>query len=356
MGQIGRVEVDPNTQLQLLESRGREHRLALARGTIHARIWAPPKFFYVNTPSAVAVDLGCAYSLQVDDSGAGLLRVTAGWVAFETDGRESFIPAGAVCVTRPGVGPGTPRYEDAPSGYAEALATLDFGAADDPGRAAALDLLLSQARRRDALTLWHLLGRGTLDERARVYDRMAVLAPPPTGVTREAVLRGDRAEAARWWDSLGLDGTTWWRIRRKSGDLHDPENRKMDGGGCGCAQAVAIQFVRPARTNPSPIRRARSPRSYRITPAAAAVLERSCRDCHSNDTRWPWYSNVAPVSWWVIDHVDHGRSHLNFSDWSRYDAPERAPAPEGGVLARAWRRHAPASVHVDAPRVKAQPG
>lgn len=215
VGQIGRVDVDPNTQLQLVESRGREHRLALARGTIHARIWAPPKFFYVNTPSAVAVDLGCAYSLQVDDSGAGLLRVTDGWVAFETDGRESFIPAGAVCVTRPGIGPGTPRYEDAPSGYAGALATLDFGAADDPGRAAALDLLLSQARRRDALTLWHLLGRGTLDERARVYDRMAVLAPPPTGVTREAVLRGDRAATARWWDSLGLDGTTGWRLWKK---------------------------------------------------------------------------------------------------------------------------------------------
>ncbi|MCA1559303.1 MAG: FecR domain-containing protein, partial [Acidobacteria bacterium] len=150
VGQIGRVDVDPNTQLQLVESRGREHRMALARGTIHARIWAPPKFFYVNTPSAVAVDLGCAYSLQVDDTGAGLLHVTAGWVAFETEGRESFIPAGAVCVTRPGVGPGTPRYEDAPSGYAGALTTLDFGADDDPGRAEALNLLLSQARPRDA--------------------------------------------------------------------------------------------------------------------------------------------------------------------------------------------------------------
>jgi Haem-binding domain len=52
------------------------------------------------------------------------------------------------------------------------------------------------------------------------------------------------------------------------------------------------------------------------------VLERACRDCHSNRTEWPWYSNVAPVSWFVIDHVNHARSHLNFSDWSSY-APER---------------------------------
>ena len=215
VARIGSVEVDPNTRVQLVESKGREHRMALERGTIHARIWAPPKFFYVNTPSAVAVDLGCAYTLQVDENGAGLLRVTHGWVGFETDGREAFIPQGAMCATRPGVGPGTPRYEDAPSGYAEALTTLDFGAADDPGRAAALDLILSGARRRDALTLWHLLSRGTADERARVYDRLAELAPPPRGITREAILRGERGELDFWWDSLGVETGTWWRLLKK---------------------------------------------------------------------------------------------------------------------------------------------
>ncbi len=116
VGQIGRVDVDPNTRLQLVQARGREHRMALERGTIHAQIWAPPKFFVVDTPSAVATDLGCAYTLQVDPSGAGLVRVTAGWVGFEYRGRESFIPEQAVCPTRPGVGPGTPYYEDAPPG------------------------------------------------------------------------------------------------------------------------------------------------------------------------------------------------------------------------------------------------
>src|SRR5262249_42954189 len=73
VGQIGRVEVDPNTRLQLVEARGREHRMSLSKGTIHARIWAPPKLFFVNTPSATAVDLGCEYTLQVDFTGAGLI-------------------------------------------------------------------------------------------------------------------------------------------------------------------------------------------------------------------------------------------------------------------------------------------
>jgi hypothetical protein len=201
--------------VQLLAARGREHRLSLERGTIHARIWAPPKFFYVNTPAATAIDLGCAYTLHVDDSGAGLLRVTHGWVGFERDGREAYIPQGAVCATRPGIGPGTPRYEDAPSGYAEALAVLDFGAADDPRRAAALELLVSQARRRDALTLWHLLARGTAAERARVYERLASLAPPPRAATAARVLAGDRDALAAWWDSLEVETGTWWRLLKK---------------------------------------------------------------------------------------------------------------------------------------------
>ena len=215
VGHIGQVDVDPNTRVQLIEARGREHRMSLERGTIHARIWAPPKFFFVNTAAATAIDLGCAYTLQVGDDGSGLLRVTHGWVAFERDGREAYIPQGAMCATRRDVGPGTPRYEDAPSGYGEALTLLDFGPKGDPGRAEALALVLSQARRNDALTLWHLLARGSADERVQVYERLASLAPPPEGVTRDLVLRGDATALNMWWDSLGFDTTTWWRLLKK---------------------------------------------------------------------------------------------------------------------------------------------
>ena len=69
-------------------------RIALDRGTIHAFIWATPGEFVVDTPSAVTVDLGCAYTLQVDDSGGGIVRTSLGWVGFELNGHESFIPAG----------------------------------------------------------------------------------------------------------------------------------------------------------------------------------------------------------------------------------------------------------------------
>jgi len=55
-----------------------------------------------------------------------------------------------------------------------------------------------------------------------------------------------------------------------------------------------------------------------ITPEAEAVIERSCRDCHSNETVWPWYSQVAPVSWLLTSDVNEGRHNLNFSEWGTY--------------------------------------
>jgi len=212
IGSIGIVDVEPNSRVRLITSRAGEHRMSLDRGGIRARIWAPPRLFFVNTPAATAIDLGCAYTLRVDDRGWGKVQVEAGWVAFESGGRESFIPQEAVCATRPGVGPGTPCYQDAPAGLEEALTILDFSSTQDVRRGAALDTVLGAARPRDALTLWHLLSRGTTDERGRVYDRMAALIPPPQGVTRERVVRGDRTALDAWWNALGLGTSSWWRF------------------------------------------------------------------------------------------------------------------------------------------------
>ena len=199
VGQIGEVTVDPNSRLRLVKSRESEHRLSLQRGVIHAFIWAPPRQFFVDTPSAVAVDLGCRYTLSVDDSGDGLLTVETGWVAFESHGRESFIPAGAACATTRHAGPGVPYYLDSGEGFRSALRTGNTQA------------MLSGARPRDAMTLWHLLARVPQPEREIVYARMAAIAPPPAGVTREGVLALRQPMMDQWWDSLGLDSANWWR-------------------------------------------------------------------------------------------------------------------------------------------------
>jgi hypothetical protein len=82
---------------------------------------------------------------------------------------------------------------------------------------------------------------------------------------------------------------------------------------------LGIQFVRPARTNPPVDESQTILARTQMTPQVAAILERSCRDCHSNQTVWPWYTNVAPISWWLSNHVNEGRQNLNLSEWGRLD-------------------------------------
>src|SRR5260370_14094904 len=219
LDETGRVEVDAGSRLRLIANSPGRKRLSLERGTIHATIWAPPGEFVVDTPSAVAVDLGCVYTLHVDDSGAGLLRTTMGWVGFKLNGHESFIPAGAMCQTRPKIGPGTPYFEDASASFRDALSKFDFGATTPAERHALLGILLADARKKDALTLWHLLSRVSDADRPGVYDRLAFLAPPPAGVTRGGILRLDRKMLDSWWDSLCFGDIHLWRTYERDWSL-----------------------------------------------------------------------------------------------------------------------------------------
>ncbi len=83
---------------------------------------------------------------------------------------------------------------------------------------------------------------------------------------------------------------------------------------------IAIQFYRPARVNPE------------INPAdeiadvpenVGKILQTSCSDCHTNKTDWIWYSNIAPVSWKMVEHVNEGRQHLNLSIWNTYETKKK---------------------------------
>jgi hypothetical protein len=221
IGRIGEAEIGPGSSVRLLSADATDNRLALERGKLSARIWAPPRLFFVETPSATAVDLGCAYTIEVDATGAGFLRVTHGWVAFDDHGRESFVPEGAACRTRPGLGPGTPWYEDARTPFTEALERLDARLGDRE----ALSIVLAEARPRDALTLWHLLSKVSRDERALVFDRLAAIVSLPASVTREGIVAEDREMLDAAWDALGLGVTSWWRLWKSPGPPDVPDAR-----------------------------------------------------------------------------------------------------------------------------------
>jgi len=212
---VGMIDLGPGTRLRTVASGEGEYRLALDRGTLHAHIWATPGSFAVETPSATALDLGCSYKLEVAPDGNGRLHVTLGWVGLGQHEVESLVPQGAVCVLRPGAGPGTPYFDDAPGALIEALSMIDGAAGRMP--AGSLDSVLAAARPRDAFTLWHLLRRADGADAGRLYTRLVALSPPPAEVTEESILGKDKAALEAWWNTFGLGDAELfgrWRARR----------------------------------------------------------------------------------------------------------------------------------------------
>lgn len=87
-----------------------------------------------------------------------------------------------------------------------------------------------------------------------------------------------------------------------------------------CVAFILIQFIPVNRINPPVEADVSAP------PDVGSVLRRACYDCHSSETRWPWYSHVAPVSWVIAHDVHEGRATLNYSTWNRLSPEKQAEA------------------------------
>ena len=81
---------------------------------------------------------------------------------------------------------------------------------------------------------------------------------------------------------------------------------------------VIIQFIRPARNKSEGISENHISKKYTVPSEVATILDQACNDCHSNNTEYPWYSNIQPVGWWLQNHVNEGKHELNFSEFLSY--------------------------------------
>ncbi|WP_456430126.1 heme-binding domain-containing protein [Nitratifractor sp.] len=104
------------------------------------------------------------------------------------------------------------------------------------------------------------------------------------------------------------------------------------------AGLLLIQFI---RINVPPAPKAKPDDEIQAPPKIMAVLKRSCYDCHSNHTKWPWYSHVAPISYEVRMHVKEGRKWLNFSIWNQYDETKKQKLYRSIVKAIDWKMPPP---------------
>lgn len=195
---IGSVLVESNSKVSIVRSEAGEYRLALDYGTINADINAKPKTFFVDTKSATAIDYGCSYTLSVEPSGDGILYVKEGTVVLESNGRQSLVPAGKFCMSKTGIGPGTPYRKNSSEEFKQALLKYDFG----NGGNESVNALLKYATKPDAVTLVNILPRVDEHYRPMVYARVAEFVPPPRDISHDSIPHLRIDELNKWIEKV----------------------------------------------------------------------------------------------------------------------------------------------------------
>jgi hypothetical protein len=193
---IGRAELGPNTRVRLDVTQKDRHQLYLERGRMHARVVAVPRVFSVGTPSANVTDLGCEYTLEVDEAGAGSIRVITGMVELEAQRAIVVVPAGAYARLLAGRRAGLPLDERASPELAAAVHAYEDGASDALAR-----LLAAPLTKRDAITLANLARVAPVAQQRSVLERLAALHPAPQDTTVDEAL-ADPDLLTMWFDDV----------------------------------------------------------------------------------------------------------------------------------------------------------
>ncbi|MDQ3337051.1 MAG: FecR domain-containing protein [Myxococcota bacterium] len=192
---IGSAQLSPKTRVRLDATSPERHQLYLERGRMHAFVSAPPRLFAVGTPSGQVTDLGCAYTLEIDESGAGSIEVESGMVELEvTNGRVIVVPAGASARLLAGRRASLPLAKGANAQLVAAVGDFHAGVAN------ARDRVLATAQPSDAITVANLARITSPGERRSVLDRLAELAKPPQDMSVDDIEQLDLLDM--WFDEI----------------------------------------------------------------------------------------------------------------------------------------------------------
>lgn len=208
---IGEIVLGEGSRFSLVETRSGRHRVQLDRGSLWARVWAPPGSLGVATEHSEVLDLGCEFVLKTDADGRGSLEVRSGWVQIEGLWWETLIPQGARVELRGDAPPGTPYDEGASAEFRAALREIDAQGRSVSAHGEAVRRLTAAARAQDAITLLSLLKQYPRLGEGPVFDRLAAIMPADAKVDREDFLRRGPRALGPWWDRLPYPRIKrWW--------------------------------------------------------------------------------------------------------------------------------------------------
>lgn len=204
MGPMGSIELKESSAIIVAASGGGRLTMKLEHGDLRARITARPYAFRVETPTAAADDMGCAYQIVTDSAGSGWLRVTEGWVRLRSRGIDSLVIEGTDAALRTESGPGVPIRKGAHAAVRSLAEKITAGSNPGPRELASA---LEHAGGEDAATLLNLLWRAPPRIAEPIYRRLAAQHPPPPAVEWKRFENRDLTAVAEWWPRLGFRKT-----------------------------------------------------------------------------------------------------------------------------------------------------
>jgi hypothetical protein len=214
VARIGSLRLSPQSALRLVQTRSGQHRVALDRGHLRARIWAPPGYFGVDAGAAELVDLGCDFDVWKDADGRGRVYVRSGWVAYRLGAQEVLLPSG-FAMDFDARRAWTPLRPAAAPGFVHAVRELERileGAMDAHAAEDAAGRVASAATDADAFTLLSLLTRHPSLARGALYPRLAraLSVAADDSAHRGAWLAGDASAIEAWWQRMPTQPKHWW--------------------------------------------------------------------------------------------------------------------------------------------------
>lgn len=207
VGGIGEINIEPLSEIQIIETESSEYKLLLTKGKISVITLLAPKLFSIETPSATIKDFGSMYYVTVNNNSSTSLSVKSGWAKMENNNRRALLSSGTTCFSAPSIGPGIPVAKDATDLFKESLHKLDF----ENGGDAELTILLSESRQEDLISLFHLLKQLNPESYGKIYDRISWLFKIPQRITREGIVNGDADMLARLWTELGAGSISMYQ-------------------------------------------------------------------------------------------------------------------------------------------------
>ncbi len=195
---VGRLEVDPNTLLQLIKAKDGSNTIMLKVGMIRIVTAEDLPDLIVTIKKLNIVDYGGVYTINVDDNGSVDLKVESGDAVVNYNNVKTYVSGGYVCNILKGVKVGTPYREDAPEELKEEVKKFDNGS----NNATSIDKIIRYARQSDAFTLFDLIKKTALLERGKLFQAIANYFPPPESVTKNGIMELDKKMLLQWWEDI----------------------------------------------------------------------------------------------------------------------------------------------------------